>query len=389
MLFVMILLSGIILLVVSVSRKIYVGRQLARTYERQYMMRKALANTICLIKALVIDGEKGEEKKEGQKEDEGSKSKDKKKQEIALFKRLWNCLYKNKKYVFTESNDGVDAEVNLYMMIEDGKIPFTRIIRDITEQKKNKKADAQEAEGDAENKESAHEDGEAEKEEQESPLYKKIMEYYNALVEKGSAFKNTEKAIEKKTGKKNEGWFNGIMKYWMKHANCVRPLSLWDLIIPIEKDLDDVKVYGESGKEGKEYYLGDVLAPYTETMSLLYVAPGFIEACGVKNFEYNGDMIKKIIEEGEKIIKHGERDVLRIWEILYEKNTKAQIKKDIISDAAIKKIFSANIVPDYISAFISIKIDSIIKHYVVFFSKCAQINDEDPFEYAVFSVFLI
>lgn len=417
----MLIISAMSLIIMSVSLKVFVSRNLISILNQNHERNILLSNSISIIQSIIsnpknknnksneneINNNLNNKDNNNNNEKETPENKKDKSNEIYknIFNMIWSDFYKWQKINLTNENDGINAEISYYLMCEDGKIAINNFIKKINKfNKKNKDSDENKDNLNSNNQKNKNNESTESKENNDKKYNEKnenskknylknVNEFFKKIKEKSSAIKYTYSELIEKGNENNDQktitsssekeFIIEIYKKYESYKNELLPESLWSLFGNLvgEKELYSLKnktSEKENDKNSINFKTGDILSTYNKKTSIFYLCPALIESFNKgEKFEPTEENKKKIIENGSKIItSNNDLKIKDIWTKIYPIPFPDEIFKELKDE----EIFSTNKIPNNISAIIEIsQNDFTISALVVFekntfFGKNSNIN---------------
>lgn len=422
----MLIISAMSLIVMSVSLKVFVSRNLISILNQNHERNILLSNSISIIQSIISNPKNKNNKSNeneleknlnnNKNEKETSENKKDKSKELYknIFNMIWSDFYKWQKINLSNENDGINAEISYYLMCEDGKIGINNFIKKINKfNKKNKDNDENKDNLNSNNQQNKNNESseskenndkkDNEKNENSKKNYLKIVnEFFKKIKEKSSAIKYTyseliekgnENSDQKTISSSSEKEFiTEIYKKYESYKNELLPESLWSLFGNLvgDKELYSLKnktSEKENDKNSINFKTGDIFSTYNKKTSIFYLCPALIESLNKgEKFELTEENKKKIIENGSKIISsENNSNIKEIWGKIYP----IPFPDEAFKELKPEDFFSIDKTPNNISAIIEISQNDFTITALVVFEKNAFFGKNSNINYFVKQIYYL
>jgi hypothetical protein len=398
LLFIMLMIGGLTLIVVSVSNLVFTSKGVLTVIDRNIEKYRALQSSVDYITWFLNQTEKENEKsKEApsgnlqnqqnqqgpqnsqnpQKKDEFEKSK---KHALYLIEKI---NYEHQKKL-TYQDHGIDAIIQFTFFAEDGKIPLKNYLhllrKEETEKEDDKKNNSNIASGNQPQQVNNISDEEKETEDKKEENYfksevgKKIEKIFSFLEEKSTILPDSNSTSgDKKISLK------GLFENYLKKKDPVITDSLACLY---QKPFKELYAYD------KHDQVGDLLSVYNNLLNLMYISPAFISliSSDAKNKNLNADSGKKLKENLKKILENTKQNFTMesALESLYKDIYKIDKIKDL--DEGIKSDIELSLLPTYLLIKLKLIVEKESEHYLIFYQKVDRENIIQFYPFQIFSL---
>ncbi len=398
---VMLIVASISLLVMSVTYRVFTGRALISTLSHFSKKELLFADAITIVQSMLSSNseeEKNEKKDEGTNNEQDKDKKNNKNEYFKkLFKSFWKNAYKWTTYTFSEEAEGAGGKINIYLMCENGKLPFGNIIETILKHNKEKeKKNEKENSNKDENKtlksdtsnETKTEDLTNNKNDDNSKS-DDIFKKENMKFWKDFFTKNLEKSeILKKYINNDSKKEKDILKKWVENfKNYKQKIESPSIFYFFGNSISDkALIYQKKettakNKEEKESNkIGDLCSPYSKNLCIEFLSPALMSIFASEKFSFDEkarDTFLKNLDNNkefdEKILANPDK----AWEVFFKKTLNIQYPKEFFSELKKNNLLDSDSIPKFFSAIISVEFDMENLTAFVLFEKITSSNKGD------------